>query len=279
MSDHTISSATREVVRDLAVLSAGAAAGIYLYNLIKNHRRGSEAATPLIDTITGYREGVLSSIITFGWDEDEMFAWARQTFFDSEGHTVQEKLIEAEEYNRKILIVESDGLEDSGTPDITTIDLDPFGMGTSLSYRRAGGKEEHRDLHLDGGQLRSLEKQGEDYAVTWDAGGNMISVSSPDGQFSQDMTYYSHVANGVFPDINFLSRDLSVDFFSSLALGSRSSNLLSSMVIRRPGSHFHLLASYMCDRYDRPVQVRHETREITEGEVKESTLRYEIKYL
>lgn len=279
MSAITINTTTRDLLRDVAVLSVGAVTGICLYNLLRKRRRETETPTPLIDSISCYKEGVLSSIITFGWDEDEMFSWARETYLDADGHTTCEHLIEAEEYNSKLLIVESDCLEEAGTPEITTIDLDPFGMGTSLSFRRTSGKEEHWDLQLNGGQLQSIGRRSGDLIVDWDTSGNITSITSRDGEYSQRMTYYSNVPNGVFPDLNYLSHDLSVYNLSSYILGSRSSNLISSMVIRKPDYHYHLLASYLCDRFDQPLQVRHETTEIIGGEVKESTLRYDIKYL
>lgn len=115
--------------------------------------------------------------------------------------------------------------------------------------------------------------------VTWDLEGNITSITGRGGEYRQEMTYYSNVGNRVFPDLNYLCDDNSINFLSSFILGSRSTNLISSMVIRRPDYHYHLLASYLCDRFDQPLQVRHEIKEIKDGEAKEFTRRYDIKYL
>lgn len=279
MSNNAVNTAARDILRDLAAMSVGAVAGIVIYNAIKNRRRLKESPASLIDSITCYKGGNLSSIITFGWDQDEMFAWARETYLNSEGKTEREHLFEAEEYDGKLLIVKSDCLDDSGTPEISTIDLDPFGMGTSLSYRRTSGKEEHWDLDLIGGQLQGLLSGESELKVSWDTRGNLISITDKRGEYRQEMTYYTKVANRIFPDLNFLANGLSTDLLASFSLGERSANLVSSMVIRRPDYHFHLLASYLCDSYDRPLQVRHETTEIKDGETTESTSLYDIKYL
>ena len=279
MSQTSINAAARDVLRDLAAMSVGAVGGIVLYNALKSRYHRVETPTSLIDSITCYEGRHPSSVLTFGWDEDEKFSWARRISLDKEGNRLHESLIEAEVYDRKLLVVETDCMEECNTPEITTIDLDPFGMGTSLSFRRTSGREEHWDLRLYGGQLDSIISQDGEMDVTWDTEGNITSITGHEGEYRQEMTYYSNVGNRVFPDLNYLSDVSSVNFLSSFILGSRSSNLISSMVIRRPDYHYHLLASYLCDRFDQPLQVRHEIKEIKEGEVKESTLRYDIKYL
>ena len=279
MSQTSINAAARDVLRDLAAMSVGAVGGIVLYNALKSRYHRVETPTSLIDSITCYEGRHPSSVLTFGWDEDEKFSWARRISLDKEGNRLHESLIEAEVYDRKLLVVETDCMEECNTPEITTIDLDPFGMGTSLSFRRTSGREEHWDLRLYGGQLDSIISQDGEMDVTWDTEGNITSITGHEGEYCQEMTYYSNVGNRVFPDLNYLSDVSSVNFLSSFILGSRSSNLISSMVIRRPDYHYHLLASYLCDRFDQPLQVRHEIKEIKEGEVKESTLRYDIKYL
>ena len=279
MSQTSINAAARDVLRDLAAMSVGAVGGIVLYNALKSRYRRVETPTSLIDSITCYEGRHPSSVLTFGWDEDEKFSWARRISLDKEGNRLHESLIEAEVYDRKLLVVETDCLEECNTPEITTIDLDPFGMGTSLSFRRTSGREEHWDLRLYGGQLDSIISQDGEMDVTWDTEGNITSITGHEGEYRQEMTYYSNVGNRVFPDLNYLSDVSSVNFLSSFILGSRSSNLISSMVIRRPDYHYHLLASYLCDRFDQPLQVRHEIKEIKDGEVKEATLRYDIKYL
>ena len=124
-------------------MSVGAVTGIYLYNLLKSRHRKEETPTSLIDSITCYEGSHPSSVLTFGWDEDEKFSWARRIALDEQGCRTRESLIEAEVYDRKLLVVETDCMEECNTPEITTIDLDPFGMGTSLSFRRKSGKEEH----------------------------------------------------------------------------------------------------------------------------------------
>ncbi len=260
-------------------MSVGAVGGIVLYNALKSRYHRVETPTSLIDSITCYEGRHPSSVLTFGWDEDEKFSWARRISLDKEGNRLHESLIEAEVYDRKLLVVETDCMEECNTPEITTIDLDPFGMGTSLSFRRTSGREEHWDLRLYGGQLDSIISQDGEMDVTWDTEGNITSITGHEGEYCQEMTYYSNVGNRVFPDLNYLSDVSSVNFLSSFILGSRSSNLISSMVIRRPDYHYHLLASYLCDRFDQPLQVRHEIKEIKDGEVKEATLRYDIKYL
>ena len=279
MSQTSINAAARDVLRDLAAMSVGAVGGIVLYNALKSRYRRVETPTSLIDSITCYEGRHPSSVLTFGWDEDEKFSWARRISLDKEGNRLHESLIEAEVYDRKLLVVETDCMEECNTPEITTVDLDPFGMGTSLSFRRKSGREEHWDLRLYGGQLDSIISQDGEMDVTWDTEGNITSITGREGEYRQEMTYYSNVGNRVFPDLNYLSDVSSVNFLSSFILGSRSSNLISSMVIRRPDYHYHLLASYLCDRFDQPLQVRHEIKEIKDGEVKEATLRYDIKYL
>lgn len=279
MSQTSINAAARDVLRDLAAMSVGAVSGIVIYNALKSRYRRVETPTSLIDSITCYEGRHPSSVLTFGWDEDEKFSWARRISLDKEGNRLHESLIEAEVYDRKLLVVETDCLEECNTPEITTVDLDPFGMGTSLSFRRTSGREEHWDLRLYGGQLDSIISQDGEMDVTWDTEGNITSITGHEGEYRQEMTYYSNVGNRVFPDLNYLSDVSSVNFLSSFILGSRSSNLISSMVIRRPDYHYHLLASYLCDRFDQPLQVRHEIKEIKDGEVKESTRRYDIKYL
>ena len=279
MSQTSINAAARDVLRDLAAMSVGAVGGIVLYNALKSRYRRVETPTSLIDSITCYEGRHPSSVLTFGWDEDEKFSWARRISLDKEGNRLHESLIESEVYDRKLLVVETDCMEGCNTPEITTIDLDPFGMGTSLSFRRTSGREEHWDLRLYGGQLDSIISQDGEMDVTWDTEGNITSITGHEGEYRQEMTYYSNVGNRVFPDLNYLSDVSSVNFLSSFILGSRSSNLISSMVIRRPDYHYHLLASYLCDRFDQPLQVRHEIKEIKDGEVKEATLRYDIKYL
>ena len=279
MSQTSINAAARDVLRDLAAMSVGAVGGIVLYNALKSRYRRVETPTSLIDSITCYEGRHPSSVLTFGWDEDEKFSWARRISLDKEGNRLHESLIEAEVYDRKLLVVETDCMEECNTPEITTVDLDPFGMGTSLSFRRKSGREEHWDLRLYGGQLDSIISQDGEMDVTWDTEGNITSITGREGEYRQEMTYYSNVGNRVFPDLNYLSDVSSVNFLSSFILGSRSSNLISSMVIRRPDYHYHLLASYLCDRFDQPLQVRHEIKEIKVGEVKEATLRYDIKYL
>lgn len=279
MSQTSINAAARDVLRDLAAMSVGAVGGIVLYNALKSRYRRVETPTSLIDSITCYEGRHPSSVLTFGWDEDEKFSWARRISLDKEGNRLHESLIEAEVYDRKLLVVETDCMEECNTPEITTVDLDPFGMGTSLSFRRKSGREEHWDLRLYGGQLDSIISQDGEMDVTWDTEGNITSITGREGEYRQEMTYYSNVGNRVFPDLNYLSDVSSVNFLSSFILGSRSSNLISSMVIRRPDYHYHLLASYLCDRFDQPFQVRHEIKEIKDGEVKEATLRYDIKYL
>lgn len=279
MSQTSINAAARDVLRDLAAMSVGAVGGIVLYNALKSRYRRVETPTSLIDSITCYEGRHPSSVLTFGWDEDEKFSWARRISLDKEGNRLHESLIESEVYDRKLLVVETDCMEECNTPEITTVDLDPFGMGTSLSFRRKSGREEHWDLRLYGGQLDSIISQDGEMDVTWDTEGNITSITGREGEYRQEMTYYSNVGNRVFPDLNYLSDVSSVNFLSSFILGSRSSNLISSMVIRRPDYHYHLLASYLCDRFDQPLQVRHEIKEIKDGEVKEATLRYDIKYL
>lgn len=279
MNQTSINAAARDILRDLATMSVGAVTGIYIYNLIKSRHHRVETPTTLIDSITCYEGSRPSSVLTFGWDEDEKFSWARRIALDDQGCRSRESLIEAEVYDRKLLVVETDCMEECNTPEITTIDLDPFGMGTSLSFRRKSGKEEHWDLKLYGGQLDSILSQEDEMDVTWDLEGNITSITGRGGEYRQEMTYYSNVGNRVFPDLNYLCDDNSINFLSSFILGSRSTNLISSMVIRRPDYHYHLLASYLCDRFDQPLQVRHEIKEIKDGEAKEYTRRYDIKYL
>lgn len=280
MSNKSISETTRDVLRDLAAMSVGAAAGIILYKILKGRRqRCGTAPTSLIDSITCYEEGSLCSIISFGWDQDEMFAWARETYLDADGETERESLLETEKYEGKMLLVRTNCHDDSGTPEMSTIDLDPFGMGTSVSLRRPSGKDEHWDLTLDGGQLLSLSTHGLDLKASWDTAGNLTSIRDSDGEYSLEMTYYSRLANRIFPDLNYLYQGLTPDFLAGFTLGVRSSDLLSSMEIRHADYRYHLLASYLCDAYDRPVQVRHEVTEIEGGEATELTRRYEIKYL
>lgn len=264
------------------VNAVAVAVGVAVANLTYRYlRKRSEEIkgyfSPLMDTITCTTDGVLREIMTFGYDDEERCTWARSLCMDSRGDVISEKLIEAEYYEDKILICE--GTDDSGdTPTLTTMLLDEYGMVSSVSTRYPTGHEQRWDAVVNGAEIASMVSDGVKGSFEWKDGN--ISTISYDNGTVVNLTYYNNVENHLFPDLNMLSEGLSADMITTYLLGSRTRNFFSAAEFKmNDGCQKHVSASYLCDHFDRPLQVIHEITETdAQGVTERKQSVYDITY-
>lgn len=268
--------------KKLWVNAAAVAAGVAVANLTYRYFRQRQEEEkgffcPLMDTITCTMDGVLREIMTFGYDDEERCTWARSIHLDSKGDVVSEKLIEAEYYEDKILV--SEGSDDCGdTPTLTTMLLDEYGMVSSVTTRYPFGNEQRWDAVVNGAEMASIESDGVTGTFKW-RDGNIESISYSNGT-GVKFTYYNSVENHLFPDLNMLSEGLSADMITTYLLGTRTRNFFSNAEFDlEEGAQKHVNASYLCDHFDRPLQVIHEVAEKSaSGLVEKKQIVYDITY-
>ena len=262
-------------------LVAGAALGIAVYELLRRKKAIHHAATtPLVDTITITENGVVTRLITFGWDDDEMCSWAREVALGADGSITKETLVEIEYSQDRVLIAESNGEEDP-TPVLSTILLDEFGMAKALSRRSRSGREVRWDETILGAELKELD--GEEVSAVFEWSDGNIKTITFNGEVRQRMTYYKSIENHLFPDLNFLALGLSSDMLLSHILGTRTRNFLSTLEIVEGEEIRHYAFSYLFDAEDRPLQIHQELVVLdTKGQElsgSQTQIDYDIKYL
>lgn len=264
------------------VNAAAVAVGVAVANLTYRYlRRKSDEVRgyfcPLMDTVTVTTDGVKKEIMTFGYDDEERCTWARSLHLDSKGELVSEKLIEAEYYEDKILICE--GTEELGdTPTITTMLLDEYGMVSSITTRHPMGHEERWDTKVNGAELVAMVSDEVKGELKW-RDGNVESITYNNG-VAVTLNYYNNVENHLFPDLNLLSEGLSADMLTTYLLGTRTRNFFSTAEHKmEDGSQKHISASYLCDHFDRPLQVVHEITEVdANGSSRKKQVVFDISY-
>ena len=262
--------------------AAAIAVGVAVANLTYKYlrKRTEELSgfyTPLIDTISSTIDGVVREVMTFGYDDDERCTWARSIHLDSNGEFISEKLIEAEYYEDKILI--SEGTDDSGdTPTLTTMLLDEFGMVSSVIMRHPLGNEERWDAVVNGAEMSSLVSNGVEGTFKW-MDGNIESINYNDGT-SVKLFYYNSVENHIFPDLNILNEGLSADMITTYLLGTRTRNFVSNAEYSMAdGSQKDIHCTYLCDHFDRPLQVIQEiAQKDVNGLVEKKQVVYDVAY-
>ena len=236
---------------------AGAAAGIAIYELIRRKNAQNEASktTTLVDTIKVIENGVVTRMMTFGWDNDEFCSWAKMVTFDAEGNGSEEKLIELEYAEDRILISESTGDEDM-TPVFTTVLLDEYGMAKAFSKRSRSGRETRWDGTIIGAELKELVSEEVTGTLDW-SDGNVRSVACNEAVLQQ-MTYYKSIENHIFPDLNYLALGFTSDMLLTHILGTRTRNFLSTLEVIKDEEIAHYTFSYLFDAQDRPLQIHQE---------------------
>lgn len=262
-------------------LIAGAGIGILVYELLRKRKNASHSvSTPLVDTIKVTENGLVSRIMTFGWDDDEMCSWARTVCLDADGNISEEKLIEIEYAPERILISEWNG-EDDTTPVLFTVLLDEYGMTKAVTCRSRSGRETRWDEKIQGAELKELTSGDTTGVFEWEDGN--VKTITYDGVVGQRMTYYKSIENHLFPDLNFLALGLSSDMLLTHILGTRTRNFLSTLEVVKGDEIYHYSFSYLFDAEDRPLQIHQELVVLdTRGEEKsgvQSQADYDIKYL
>lgn len=263
--------------------AAAVAAGVAVANLTYRYlRKRSEEVKgyfcPLMDTIACTTDGVLREIMTFGYDDEERCTWARSIRLDSKGDVISAKLVEAEYYEDKILV--SEGTDDSSdTPTLTTMLLDEYGMVSSVSTRYPLGQEQRWDSVVNGAEMASIVSDGVKGTFKW-KDGNIETIAYNNGT-GVKFSYYNNVENHLFPDLNLLSEGLSADMIMTYLLGTRTRNFFSNAEFElEEGVQKHVNASYLCDHFDRPLQVIHEvTEKNASGLTEKKQVVYDITYL
>lgn len=263
-------------------LITGAGIGIVVYELL---RRGKalpvfSSSTSLVDTIKVTENGMISRIMTFGWNDDEMCSWARNVTLDANGNVSEENLIEIEYGTDSILISERYGEEDT-TPVLYTVLLDEYGMTRAVTRRSRSGRETRMDGKIRGAELKHVSSGEATYDYEW-ADGNVQTISSK-GEVVRRMTYYKSIEIHLFPDLNFLALGLSPNMLLTHLLGLRTRNFLSTLEVVNGDKISHYSFSYLFDSEDRPLQIHQELVTLdTKGEDKigiQSRADYDIKYL
>lgn len=266
-------------LKTLAALGVGAGVGILIYEYFRRRQSGlyENTFSPLVDSIVVAKDGVTTGLVTFGWDDDENCSWVRYVTVDSQGTVTDESIIEVELYEDRILTFHGSG-EVGDTPIITMYNLDNYGMVDSVTVRYPNGKERRYDSTILGAELKQSVSDDTMTSYEW-CDGNIVGVRTSDGSNIR-MSYYKNVENHLFPDLNMLYMPFSPDMLMSYATGTRSRNYVSTMEVERADSIEHSSFSYLCDRYDRPVQIVQETTVVREPEKCErSSTVYDIKYL
>ncbi len=266
-------------LKTIAALGIGAGVGILIYELLRKKQAGfySNTFSPLVDSIVVSKDGVTTGLVTFGWDDDENCSWARYVTVDSSGTVTDESIIEVEVYEDRILTFQGSG-EVGDTPVVTMYNLDDYGMVDSVTVRCPNGKEQRYDSTILGAELKQSVSDESKISYEW-SDGNIVGVRTPEGSNIR-MSYYKNVENHLFPDLNMLYMPFSPDMLMTYAMGTRSRNYVSTMEVESADSIEHSSFSYLCDRYDRPVQILQETTVVREPEMSEhfSTV-YDVKYL
>lgn len=266
-------------LKTIAALGIGAGVGILIYELLRKKQAGfySNTFSPLVDSIVVSKDGVTTGLVTFGWDDDENCSWARYVTVDSSGTVTDESIIEVEVYEDRILTFQGSG-EVGDTPVVTMYNLDDYGMVDSVTVRHPSGKEQRYDSTILGAELKQSVSDESKISYEW-SNGNIVGVRTPEGSNIR-MSYYKNVENHLFPDLNMLYMPFSPDMLMTYAMGTRSRNYVSTMEVESADSIEHSSFSYLCDRYDRPVQILQETTVVREPEMSEhfSTV-YDVKYL
>ncbi len=262
------------------MLGLGAGAGILVFELVRrrlNRTRSANAFSPLVDSIIVTKDGVTSGLMTFGWDDEENCSWARSVTVDGSGAVIGESLIEVEVYEDKILTFQGTG-EVGDTPIVANYNLDEYGMVDLVSVRCTGGKEQRYDSTVVGAELKKSVTDDRVISYEWQDG-NLVGIRTTGGNNIR-MSYYKNVENHLFPDLNALSMPFAPDMLMTYVMGTRSRNYLATMEIEAEDRIEHSSFSYLCDKYDRPVQIIQETTVVSEPEVSDhARTTYDIKYL
>lgn len=266
----------RKCLKNTFYIGSAIAVGAYWYKA--KQRRRSEVLgnySPLIDKINVTVDGVLSEQYAFSWDDEERCIYARVLKFGSLGQLIDQKFLEFEHYDDKILVAESN--DDSG--DLKAFSIytrNEFGMITSVIHRLLGGKERRDDLFMNGSEL-SMICTGEDQTFfKWEEG-NIVSISRGENERLK-MTYYKNIENHLFPDINLLIKGLSCEMPLTYLMGTRSRNYVRTIVKNGPQFHEQTFLSYLLDHYDRPIQILMETTTVSEEKATNSSKEFDITY-
>lgn len=263
-------------MRNAFYIGGAIAVGAYWYK--SRQRRRSEVVgnySPLIDKINVTIDGVLAEQYAFSWDDEERCVYARLLKFDRFGQLADQKLLEFEHYDDKILVAESsDDLNELKSFSIYT--RNEFGMITSITHRLMGGKEQREELFVNGSELSMICSGDHQTLFKW-AEGNIVSVSKDENERLK-MTYYKNIENHLFPDINLLFGGLSPEISMTYLMGTRSRNYVRTIVKHAPNFHEQTFLSYLLDHYDRPIQILMETTTVNEDKTTSSSKEFDITY-
>ncbi|MDO5035782.1 MAG: hypothetical protein Q4D93_02350 [Porphyromonas sp.] len=261
-----------------ALALAGTAAVTYgLYKEFKKYRKRMQSSfCPVIASIDMYEDGVLSDLMTFDWDDEECCVAAHHLQLDEQGVQTAEKLMELEYHEDRVLIAEYDS-ETEELPTLSSMLLDPFGMAKTCILRSTGGEEKRTELLLKGNELHRMVSDDDVTTLEWEDG-NLTRIDFGDGATTASFTYYTRVNNPLFPDLNFLLDGLSGRMINSYLLGLRSRNFVRTINLRNEDSQVSAQVSYLCDHFDRPVQILMELTEVNGGATKKVSREYEITY-
>lgn len=262
---------------------AGGVSLLAIYLLKKYRERRQQVIgnfTPLVDHINEISDGILQQRYDFTWDDEERCLQARTTKSVETDLEGIEHTINMEHYEDRTLIVEEGADALSLLPQLKLYHLDRYGMVSAIVKRDLGGKELRYDAVMNGSELVRIEECGneEQAAIySWDRG-NLSSITYEGGKSRTKYSYYDHIENHLFPDLNYLYLGLTDQMLSSYILGVRSRNYIKSVTEQKEGAQIQHHFSYLIDHYDRPVQIVVERTEMMAGKLKTSIREFEIVY-
>lgn len=263
-------------IKRIVIIGGAVALAAYLYKRARYHRQEVVGNySPLVDRINVATDGVFDEQISFSWDDEERCQSARSFKVGEDAKVIEQKILEFEHYEDRILVAETN--EELGDASVFSIfTLNELGMVSSITNRFIGGKEQRVDLLRDGSELQKVYSDTHEALLSWEEG-NLVSISS-DGEVRQKMSYYHHIENHLFPDLNLLIQGLCPEMATTYLMGTRSRNFLRSIITYTPSSQEKTMISYMLDHYDRPIQVSMETIVTKDGVTTNSSKEFDITY-
>lgn len=266
---------TRKFVGKVVLIGGAILLARHLYYRAKERKNAVVGNFfPLVDRINVTSAGVLTEQYSFLWDDDERCIQAKSVKFDSLGKVTEQKILEYEHYEDRILVAEKN--EEEG--EITTFSvftLNELGMVSGISNRFIDGEEQYVEMELNGSELTRVSTGEESSLLRWEKG-NLMSITT--GDICQEMTYYKKIENHLFPDINLLSQGLTSEVPLTYLLGTKSRNYLRTLVCNSPDFHEQSYFSYFLDHFARPVQVLMETTTVRPTGTEVSNKEFEITY-
>lgn len=266
----------KKCLQNTLIIGGAVALAIYLYKNSRDRRDKSVGNySPLVDTLNISEGGCLVEQISFVWDDEERCLQARSEQFDEDGNVINRKVLELEHYEDKILIAESND-DESEVSVFSIFTLNELGMVSSITNRFLGGQEQRVDLQINGSELSKVYSTEHEALLNWEQG-NLIGISSG-GEIRQNMTYYHHIENHLFPDLNLLVQGLCAEMPMTYLMGTRSRNFLRSIINSDPNGQEKTTFSYLLDYFDRPIQILMETTTTTGEETTTRSRECDITY-